>query len=87
MECSLGGGKLISACNPHIGFEVSLTFWAYQTISIEDMFAFLKEKGYELYIVKNKKLYPYQWLHQRIINIIAIHNSRKSALLNRNIFA
>lgn len=87
LNAFLGGEKLITECKPHIGFEVSLTVWSYHAISVEVMFDFLREKGYELFVVKNKKLYPYQWLYQRVMNMVAIHNSKISDLLNRNIFA
>lgn len=35
--------------------------------------------------MKNDKLYPYQWLYERVINMFAVHESRVSELTKRGI--
>lgn len=87
MKAIMGGNKLISECKPHIAFEVSLTYWAYLDVSIEVLFDFLRNHGYELFVVKDKRLYPYEWLYERVLNLIAIHQSKKPDLLRKGIFA
>jgi len=86
MKAIMGGEKLISKCNPCIGFEVSLTFWAYVPLSIEVLFDFFRKIRYELFIVKNNRLYPYDWLDQRVMNMVAIHKSRISDLFKKDVF-
>jgi len=87
MKAIMGGTKLITEYKPHVAFEVSLTFWAYQNVSIETLFDFLKGRGYELFLPENGKLKSFEWLNERIMNMIAIHQSRKPSLLGKGIFA
>ena len=91
LKAIMGAKRIISECKPHIAFEVCLTFWAYLDTSIDVLFDFLRGNGDELFIVKRYrlyprkyKLYPYKWLDSRVLNIIAVHKSRKSQI--REIF-
>jgi hypothetical protein len=77
---------LIAEYKPHVAFEISLTFWAHQNVSIEILFDFLRGRGYELFLTENGKLKPYEWLNERVMNMIAIHQSRKPNLLAKDIF-
>jgi hypothetical protein len=86
MKAIMGGTRLITEYKPHVAFEISLTFWAYQSVSIETLFDFLKERGYELFLAENGKLKPYEWLNERIMNMIAIHQTRKPSLLAKGVF-
>lgn len=83
----IGGKNILSEYKPIISFEVDLTYWAYQDVSIEVLFDFLKSNGYDLFVVKNNKLNPYEWLYLRVIDMIAIHKSQKAALIPKGIFA
>ncbi len=87
MKAIMGGQRVISECKPHVAFEVNLTYWAYHDVSIEVLFDFLKSNGYDLFVVKNNRLWPYEWLYLRTMNIIAIHKLRKQDLLGKGIFA
>lgn len=76
----LGARQLISCHKPHICFEVNLTFWAHYNQSVDEMFNYLYNLGYKLFVLNNRHLCPYQWLSDRIINFFAIHASRISEL-------
>jgi FkbM family methyltransferase len=85
LKALLGAERIISDSKPHIAFEVSLTFWAYLSNSIDVLFEFLQSKGYELFIIRNNKLQPYKWLDSRVTNMIAIHKLRKEELFESGI--
>jgi FkbM family methyltransferase len=83
----MGAKNILSEYKPIICFEVNLSFWAYQDVSIQVLFDFLKSNGYELFIAKDNKLHPYEWLYLRVIDIFAIHSSQKASLISTGIFA
>jgi FkbM family methyltransferase len=82
----LGAQQILLQHKPHICFEVSLTYWAYLESSVDSLFNFLKKHGYELFVLKKDRLCEYKWLDERIINMFAIHISRKSDLFEKGIF-
>jgi FkbM family methyltransferase len=80
-----GGRKALMQHKPNICFEVSLTFWSYLAQSVDTLFGFLKGLDYELFVLKEDHLQPYKWLDERIVNMFAVHASRKTALSERGI--
>jgi FkbM family methyltransferase len=85
LKAFLGAERLLSTSRPHLLFEVNLTIWSHLPESIDTLFDFLKSKGYELFIVKNKKFIPYRWLELRVANFFAVHKSRIEQLSKKNI--
>lgn len=51
----------------------------------DNLFSFLRKKGYKLFTVKQGELYPYRWLGKRVFNMFAIPLSRKPELINKGI--
>lgn len=86
LDVFLGAQQILSQHKPHICFEISLTFWAYLEDSVDSLFKILKKHDYELFVLKAGRLYEYKWLNERIINMFAIHLSRKSELYRKGIF-
>jgi len=85
LEVFLGAQQVLSRYKPHICFEVSLTFWAYLEHSIDSLFVLLRNHGYELLVLKQGHLCEYKWLDERVINMFALHSSRKSELRRHGI--
>lgn len=76
----IGAKRILCEDNPHIMFEVNLTFWAQLGYSIDTLFNLLTGYGYELFVVKHNKLHPYEWLDNRVFDMFAIHKSRKNLI-------
>lgn len=85
LDVFLGAQQILSLHKPHICFEVSLTFWAYIENSVDSLFNLLKKQGYELFVLKEGRLYEYKWLNERIVNMFAIHSSKKIELSEKGI--
>ena len=81
----LGSEKILIEHKPIICFECNLTFWSLLSLSIDSLFNYLREKEYELFTVKQGKLYPYKWLDKRVFNMFAVPLSRKSELIDKGI--
>ena len=77
----MGGGQIIRRDKPHICFEVNLTHWSHLDLSIDELFSFFLNNGYELFVEKDNKLFKYTWLDTRVFNMFAIHQSRVPYLL------
>lgn len=74
-----GAEKIIALMKPVISFEVNLTKWADMDSSVSNMFGYLKDKGYDLFLPQNGYLIKLTWLSSRIMNVIAIHKERKES--------
>lgn len=81
----LGSENILLEHKSIICFECNLTFWSLLSLSIDSLFSYLRKKGYELFVVKHGKLYPYEWLDKRVFNMFAIPLSRKSELFDKGI--
>lgn len=71
-----GAQKLISTLRPIVAFEVNLTLIAYEDISINEIFDFFLESKYSLFIERKGKLVTFEWLCDRVLNLVAIPNER-----------
>ncbi|MCX6056535.1 MAG: FkbM family methyltransferase, partial [Chloroflexi bacterium] len=85
LKVLIGGRQILLRHKPHICFEVSSTIWSYLEQSVDALFNYLRSLDYELFVLKDDLLYPYKWLDERIINMLAIHTSRHSELVERGI--
>lgn len=82
----LGAAKLLLEHEPHICFEISLSNWAHLNTSLDTMLNLLRDKGYELFMLKEDgKLREYKNTPELSFNMFAIHQSRKADLLNKGI--
>jgi FkbM family methyltransferase len=73
-----GARRLIERSRPVIAFEVNLSLLAYVTASIAEVFDGLTTTGYELFVERNGRLVPHDWLRDRVSNYVAIPSERTS---------
>ncbi len=71
-----GAKEIIRKTQPTISFEVNLSKWADLEVRVSDMFQFLKNIGYELFVTENGYLKKMKWLNSRIMNVFAVHTER-----------
>jgi hypothetical protein len=67
-----GAQSVILSARPVIAFEVNLSLLAYVDISINETFDFLEKNNYRLFKEKMGKIIPFDWLSERICNLIAV---------------
>ena len=85
LKVLLGSKKLLERHKPHICLEVNLTFWSHHHDSVDTLFNYLYEVGYELFVQDGIKLIRYEWLNERIMNMFALHSSNVPELTARGI--
>ncbi len=71
-----GARNLITKFRPVVAFEINLTLLAYEEISINEVFDFFLDSDYSLFIEREGKLVPLEWLNERILNCIAMPRER-----------
>ncbi len=84
----LGSETILTRDKPHICVEVSLSYWAVMEASLNSLLGTLRDKGYELFCLKENGLTPYSWPDRRVFNLYALHGTRIRELQKiRGLFA
>lgn len=82
-----GAEKTLSLHKPHLFFEIQSVFWANMNSSVNTMLNFLKNKGYELFVLgEDNRLHEYKAFPTYVFNMFAIHETQKSELQRSDIF-
>ncbi len=67
-----GARALLQASRPLVAFELNLSLLAYVGISINEVFHWFRDHQYQVYKEQAGRLQPYEWLDERIMNLVAV---------------
>jgi len=73
-----GAKNIILSKRPIVSFEVNLTLLAYVDISMNEVFNFFRKNEYRLFKESHGKLRSFDWLNERVCNMLAIPAERLS---------